>query len=205
MYKGERFNSISHLLGALLALVGLVLLVVKAAYTGDPWTVVSFSIYGATLLVLYLSSTLYHSLRGRKKEFFHKLDHLAIYLLIAGTYTPLTLVTLRSGWGWSVFGAVWFLALIGIVSDLYPRKASRTLPLIIYIIMGWFIVIVIRPLSQLLSQNGLVLLMVGGLFYTAGIFFYIFDKKVRYFHGVWHLFVLAGSLNHYFMMFFYVE
>lgn len=206
MYKGEWFNSITHLIGAALALIGLVLLVVSAARQGDPWKIVSFSIYGSTLLLLYTFSTLYHSLKGKTKKVFHKLDHLAIYLLIAGNYTPFTLITLRGVWGWSIFGAVWGLAIAGIILDSLPQKGQgqRILPLIIYIFMGWLIIIALKPLLRNLTLTGLVWLLTGGVFYTVGVIFYFFDERVRHFHGIWHLFVLAGSIIHYFTVFFYV-
>lgn len=204
MYEGEWFNSISHMIGAALALVGLVLLVVLAARQGDPWKVVSFSVYGATLLLLYTFSTLYHSLHGKAKKIFRKLDHLSIYLLIAGTYTPYTLITLHGAWGWSIFGAIWCLAILGIVLDLLPQKGERILPVILYIFMGWFILIAIKPLLHALTLTGLVCLISGGVFYTVGVFFYTLDEKIRHFHGIWHLFVLAGSITHYFTMLFYV-
>lgn len=204
MYKGEWFNSISHLFGASLALVGLVLLIVLSAGTGDPWKIVSFSVYGVTLLLLYTFSTLYHSFRGKVKKLFRKFDHLSIYLLIAGTYTPFTLITLRGAWGWSIFGVVWGLAVLGIVVDSFPRKGHRVLPLIIYIVMGWLIVIALKPLLLALPPAGFAWLVAGGAFYTIGIIFYVLDEKVRHFHGIWHLFVLAGSLSHYFTVVFYV-
>lgn len=197
MYKGERFNSISHLIGAVFALVGLTVLVVFASQQGDPWKIVSFSIYGTTLFLLYTVSTLYHSWRGSAKHLFQKLDHVAIYLLIAGTYTPFTLITLRGPWGWSLFGVVWGLAIAGIVLDSLHRKGKRTLQIIIYVLMGWIIVIAMYPLTQNLPTGGLVWLITGGVFYTGGIGFYVLDKKVHHGHGIWHLFVLAGSISHY--------
>ncbi len=204
MYKGERFNSISHLIGAALALVGLVLLVVLAARQGDPWKIVSFSIYGTTLLLLYTFSVLYHSLHGKAKKVFRKFDHFSIYLLIAGTYTPFTLITLRGGYGWSIFGAIWGLAILGIVLDSLPQKGKRVLPVIIYIFMGWFILIALDPLLRTLPLMGFAWLLLGGAFYTIGVVFYALDERVRHFHGIWHLFVLAGSLSHYFTVLFYV-
>ena len=197
MYKGERFNSISHLLGAVFALVGLTVLVVFAAQQGDPWKIVSFSIYGSTLFLLYTLSTLYHSWRGPAKQFLQKLDHVAIYLLIAGTYTPFTLITLRGPWGWSLFGVVWSLAIAGIVLDSFHREGKRTLQIAIYVLMGWLIVIAMYPLTQNLPTGGLTWLVIGGLFYTGGIGFYVLDEKMRHSHGIWHLFVLAGSISHY--------
>lgn len=204
MYKGEWFNSISHLIGAALALVGLMLLVVLAARQGDPWKIVSFSIYGTTLLLLYTFSALYHSSHGKAKKVFRKFDHLSIYLLIAGTYTPFSLITLRGGWGWSIFGAIWCLAILGIVLDSLPQKGQRVLPLIIYIFMGWFILIALKPLLRALPLMGFAWLLLGGVFYTIGVVFYALDERVRHFHGIWHLFVLAGSLSHYFTVLFYV-
>ena len=204
MYKGEWFNSISHLIGAALALVGLILLVVLAARQGDPWKIVSFSIYGITLLLLYTFSALYHSAHGKAKKVFRKFDHLSIYLLIAGTYTPFSLITLRGGLGWSIFGAIWCLAILGIVLDSLPQKGHRVLPLIIYIFMGWFILIALKPLLRALPKMGFAWLLLGGVFYTIGVVFYALDERVRHFHGIWHLFVLAGSLSHYFTVLFYV-
>lgn len=204
MYKGELFNSISHLIGAALALIGLVLLVVSAARQGDPWKIVSFSVYGTALLLLYIFSTLYHSLKGKGKNVFRKMDHLAIYLLIAGTYTPFTLITLRGGWGWSIFGTVWSLAIAGITLESFPRKKQRILPVIIYILMGWLIVIAFKPLLRNMASTGVIWLLSGGIFYTFGVVFYVFDKKIHHFHGIWHLFVLAGSFCHYFTILFYV-
>ena len=204
MYKGERFNSISHIIAAAAALAGLVILVVFSARQGDPWKIVSFSVYGTTLFLLYTFSSLYHSLRGRAKEVFRTLDHYAIYLLIAGTYTPFTLVTLRGAWGWSIFGTVWGLAVAGIVLEFYPIKGRRVMPMVIYIVMGWIVLIALRPLLQALPHAGFRWLLAGGLFYTSGILFYAFDKKVRHFHGIWHLFVLAGSISHYLAVLLYV-
>ncbi|MEA1936463.1 MAG: hemolysin III family protein [Thermodesulfobacteriota bacterium] len=204
MEKGERFNSISHLIGAVAALAGLVLLVVPAARQGDPWKIVSFSIYGTTLLLLYSFSTLYHSSRGKAKEIFRKLDHHSIYLLIAGTYTPFTLVVLRGSLGWSIFGVIWGLAVLGIVLELLPQRRRRVLPVVIYLFMGWFCLIALKPLFRALPSAGFAWLLLGGIFYTVGVIFYVFDKRVRHFHGIWHLFVMAGSISHYFTVLFYV-
>lgn len=204
MYYGERFNSISHLAGASLAVIGVVVLIVMGARVGDPWKIVSFSIYGTMLLSLYISSTLYHSLRGRAKRIWCKFDHCAIYLLIAGSYTPFTLVSLRGAWGWSLFGAVWALAIIGIVQEIWLAKGLRIWSLVIYFLMGWLAVIAASPLMEALSKNGFIWLAVGGLVYTLGIIFYSIDEKWRYGHGVWHLFVLGGSVCHYFTLVYYV-
>ena len=204
MYHGERFNSISHLVGATLALAGVVVLVVLASWKGDPWKIVSFSIYGASLFLLYTLSTLYHSLRGRAKDIFRKLDHIAIYLLIAGTYTPLTLVTLRGAWGWSLFGIIWGLAITGIVVDSLHKQGSRTIQMVIYLLMGWLIVVAMYPLIQALPSGGLLLLVLGGVFYTSGMIFYAIDDRMKHAHGIWHLFVLAGSISHFLAMLLYV-
>ena len=204
MYRGERFNGITHLSGALLALAGAVVLIVLAALKADPWRIVSFSIYGATLFFLYLSSTLYHSFRGRAKDVFRKMDHAAIYLLIAGTYTPFTLVTLNGPWGWSLFGVVWGLALLGIAQEIWFAKGARVLSLVIYLLMGWVALVAVVPIIRALSWSGFAWLAAGGLVYTAGIVFYLFEERFRHFHGIWHLFVMAGSALHYAAIVIYV-
>ena len=205
MYHGERLNSITHLFGTVAASAGLAVLVVLAAQQGDAWKLVSFSIYGATLFLLYLFSTLYHSTRGSAKPILAKLDHAAIYLLIAGSYTPFTLVTLRGAWGWTLFGMIWGLAVLGMVVDsLHRKNARRILPIAIYIVMGWLVLIAFKPLLAALPHAGVLWLVAGGLFYTLGIVFYALDKKLRHSHGIWHLFVLAGSISHYLAVLFYV-
>jgi hemolysin III len=204
MYYGERFNGVSHLVGAALALAGLVVLVVQASLQGDPWKIVSFTIYGTSLLLLYVLSTLYHSLRGRAKQIFRKLDHVAIYLLIAGTYTPFTLVTLRGSWGWTLFGIIWGLAVAGIIVDSLHKQGSRAIQIVIYLLMGWLILVAMYPLVRALPTGGLVLLVLGGVFYTSGIVFYGLDERMKHAHGIWHLFVLAGSVSHYLAVLFYV-
>ncbi len=204
MYHGERFNGISHLAGTVLAASGAALLVAVAALQGDAWKIVSFSLYGLTLFLLYLISTLYHSLRGRAKALFRRLDHLAIYLLIAGTYTPFALVTLRGPWGWSLFGVIWVLAAIGMVLEFRPRRGARVLPVVIYLLMGWLALIALHPLIEALPAAGLAWLIGGGACYTLGVVFYALDERLRHAHGVWHLFVLAGSVSHYFAILYYV-
>lgn len=205
MYHGERLNSITHLLGAVAAAAGLAVLVVLAARQGDAWKLVSFSIYGTSLFLLYLFSTLYHSTRGRAKSILQKFDHSAIYLLIAGSYTPFTLVTLRGAWGWTLFGLIWGLAVLGMVVDsLHNKNARRILPIAIYIVMGWLVLIAFKPLTAALPYAGVLWLVAGGLFYTLGIVFYALDKKLRHAHGIWHLFVLAGSICHYLAVLLYV-
>jgi hemolysin III len=172
MYHGERFNGISHLVGAVAALIGMLVLVIPASLQGDPWKIASFSIYGTSLVALYTFSTLYHSLRGEAKALFRKLDHHSIYLLIAGSYTPFTMVTLRDDLGYLIFGAVWTLAIIGMVYDSFPRRNPRIIPVIIYLVMGWLAVFELEPLTRALPGEAIVGLVLGGVFYTAGVFFY---------------------------------
>jgi len=205
MIKSERFNSISHLVGAVLALAGAVVLVVVASRGGDTRRIVSFSIYGATLFLLYLISTLYHGLpTGRAKHVFRILDHQAIYLLIAGSYTPFTLVTLDGSVGWWLFGAIWGMAVLGLVLDALPRRGARILPFIIYFVMGWLIVLAINPLLAALPRTGFIWLLTGGILYSSGILFFALDRRYPWMHGVWHLFVLAGSISHYVAILVYV-
>ena len=197
MYYGEKFNALTHLVGAVLALAGAVVLVVLSALGGDPWKVVSVSIYGLTLVLLYSFSVLYHSLRGRAKDVLRELDHHSIYLLIAGSYTPFCLVTLRGPWGWALFGVVWGLAVLGSLQELRPRSEARVLSVVIYVLMGWVVVVALVPLRQALGAAGFAWLLAGGLFYTVGIVFYALDTRLTHAHGVWHLFVIAGSASHY--------
>ena len=204
MYYGERFNAITHLVGAFAAVAGSIALIIQAAHSGDPWKMVSVLVFGSTLVVMYCASALYHSLRGRAKAIFMKLDHLSIYLLIAGTYTPFCLITLRGPWGWSLLAAVWGLALVGTLQELHARSKARILSLVIYLVMGWAIVAALRPLLQTLGTEGFVWLAVGGLFYSGGIAFYALDQRLRHAHGIWHLFVLAGSTAHYITVLVYV-
>ena len=204
MYPGERFNSISHLIGAALALAGSVVLIVLAARLGDPWKIVSFSIYGVMLVLLYVFSTLYHSVRGPAKSVLQKFDHCSIYLLIAGTYTPFALVSLRGIWGWWLFGVIWGLALVGIVQEIWWAKGARILSLIIYVLMGWLAMAVVLPLWKALTPTGFAWLAAGGACYTLGIVFYVLDHRVRHGHGLWHLFVLGGSICHFFTVLLYV-
>lgn len=204
MYYGERFNALTHLCGALLALAGSVVLIVLAVQDGDPWKVVSVSIYGATLVLLYSFSTLYHSLRGRAKAVLRKLDHHSIYLLIAGSYTPFCLVTLRGPWGWSLFGVVWGLAGLGILQELRSNRGPRIFSVVIYVVMGWVALVAVVPLLQALGTAGFAWLAAGGLLYTFGIIFYALDERLRHAHGIWHLFVIAGSAAHYVAILLYV-
>lgn len=204
MYYGEKFNAVTHLVGAVLALAGAIVLVVLAAMSGDPWKVVGVAIYGVTLVVLYSFSALYHSLQGRAKNVLRELDHQSIYLLIAGSYTPFCLVTLRGPWGWSLLGIVWGLAVLGGMQELRPKNEARVLSVVIYLLMGWVALAALFPLLKALGPSGFAWLAAGGLFYTVGIVFYALDTRVAHAHGVWHLFVLAGSATHYIAILIYV-
>ena len=204
MYYGERFNAWTHLVGALLAVTGASWLLVAAISSGDGWKVTSVAIYGATLVVLYSISTIYHSVRGRAKDILRKLDHLSIYLLIAGSYTPFCLISLRGPWGWWLFGIVWTLAAVGMLQEIKPRSEARILSLVIYAVMGWIVIVAIKPLLANLGLAGFLWLAGGGVFYTVGIIFFAFDERFRHWHGIWHLFVIAGSLLHFIAILFYV-
>ena len=193
----EIANSVTHGVGWLLSTAGLAFLVVVAAATGDPWRITAASVYGATLVLLYATSTLYHALPGRRvKSVFRRLDHAAIYLLIAGTYTPFVLVPLRGVWGWSLFGVVWSLAVLGIVLKGVFGIRLAVLSTVVYVVMGWLALIAAGPLAARVPAAGLHWLVAGGVLYTLGVVFFAWDR-VRYWHAVWHLFVLAGSAAHF--------
>jgi hemolysin III len=197
MVHGERLNSLTHLAGTALAIAGATILIVLAALQGDPWKITSFSIFGAMLIALYLVSTLYHSVRGSAKDVLRKLDHCAIYLLIAGTYTPFTLVTLRGTLGWTIFGVIWALAAVGIVQELWLARGARVGSLILYLLMGWLGAIAAVPLVREIGWSGFGWLAAGGVLYTGGIVFYAYDDEWRHAHAIWHLFVLGGSASHF--------
>jgi len=208
MYNGEKLNSITHLIGAVLALVGLGALLAISIQRQDPWLIVGFSIFGATLVLLYTMSTLYHSFPMPKvKRIFQKLDHVSIYLLIAGTYTPYMLVTLRDNGGLFMLALVWSLAVVGILLDLLAPKRIEWLQIIIYLVMGWVCVLDYTDLKAAISTPGIVWLTMGGIAYTVGIIFYVLDNfnKLRHAHGIWHLFVLYGSLSHFISIIAYVR
>jgi hemolysin III len=205
MEHGEKFNTWTHFAGAVLALVGCVVLIVRGALSGDAWKIVSFAIYGTTLVLLYSFSTMYHNAaHGKMKAFLQKLDHNAIYLLIAGSYTPFLLVSLRGGWGWALFGVVWGLALLGMLQESFFAQKTRKLSLLIYVTMGWVAIIALIPLVKVLSWSGFAWVAAGGVTYTSGIIFYLNDEKFNHWHGIWHLFVLAGSILHYVAILLYV-
>lgn len=200
----ELANSITHGVGALLAIAGLGVLCGFVALRGDAWHIVSSSIYAATLILCFASSTLYHSVtHASAKQVLRTLDHSAIFLLIAGTYTPFTLVTLRGPWGWSLFGVIWGLALMGLIIQFTPLKKIRALSITLSALMGWVVIAAIKPLMDNLAPGGLWLLVLGGLCYTGGIGFYLW-RSLRFHHAIWHLFVLAGGALHFFAILFYV-
>lgn len=205
LYHGEKLNSFTHLVGLALSVAGLSILVTLAAAQGDPWKLVGFSIYGASLILLYGASTIYHSIRSpRAKAILRKLDHNAIYILIAGTYTPIALVTLRGAWGWTLLGLSWGLALLGIVQELTLGRRTRRLSMILYVLMGWLVLIAIKPLVAAMPLAGIVWLALGGVVYSIGIHFYLNDARASHYHGIWHLFVLAGSFCHFMCILLYV-
>jgi hemolysin III len=194
----EIFNSVTHGIGTLLSIAALVILTVFAVKKGNAWHVVSFSIFGASLVLLYLSSTLYHSFTKEKiKNLFARFDHSAIFLLIAGTYTPFVLTALRGPLGWTLFGIVWGLAIAGIVIRSIYLTRFRKLMVGIYVAMGWMFLIAIVPMIQNLPSSSIVFLFVGGGCYSLGVIFYAW-RNLKYGHGIWHLFVLAGSISHFF-------
>ncbi len=203
--RGEEIaNSITHGVGVGISIAALVLLLVFTSSKSDPWRIVSFSIFGATMIALYLSSTLYHSFRNKRvRQFFRILDHSSIFLLIAGSYTPITLICLRGPWGWSLFGMVWGIAITGIILKAFAMHKLKYVSVILYILMGWLILVAIKPMLQSVPMGMLVWLIIGGLCYTFGVIFYVW-KKLPYHHAVWHLFVLAGSVSHFFGMLFYL-
>ena len=197
MYKGEFFNSISHLVGASLALVGATVLITLAAVEGDELKVTSLVVYGLSLFLLFLASTLYHSIPGRAKQVLQKLDHSAIFLLIAGTYTPISLLALDSSGGWLLLCIIWSLAVIGIIVDNLPLPGPRVVPVLLYIIMGWLCVLYIDPLRSGMGSASFAWLAVGGLLYTTGIVFFALDSRYPWCHKVWHVFVLGGAGSHF--------
>jgi hemolysin III len=202
--KEEAANCITHFLGVLLSIAALSVLVSLAALYGDVWRVVSFSIYGSTLVILYAISTLYHTFQSpRLKYLFRIFDHISIYLLIAGTYTPFTLVNMRGAWGWTLFGIIWGLALCGIIIKISQTGRWNLLSNLFYILMGWTVIIALKPLINSVPLPGIGLMVAGGCAYTFGVAFYAY-KKLPYHHAIWHCFVLAGSLFHFLAILWYV-
>lgn len=204
MYHGERLNSFTHLAGTALAIAGFTLLVGQASEQGDFWKTIAFSTFGAGLVILYAASTLYHSFRGPAKAVLRKIDHAAIYLLITATYAPFMLVSLRGPFGWTMFAVVWIMALCGMTQAWRRSDGGDPSPLP-YLAMGWLGVIAFVPLVDKLGVAGLGWLAAGGVFYTAGILFYLNDRRWRHAHGIWHLFVMGGSASHFVAVLYFVN
>lgn len=200
----ELVNAITHGIGFALSVAGLVLMIVYSATNGTAWHIVTTTVFGASLTLLYLASTLYHGIQTpRVKRILQIIDHCLIYFLIAGTYTPFTLITIKGWVGWSLFSAVWVMAVCGVLFKIFFIHKFKIASTLAYIFMGWVIALAIKPLMQNLVPSGVYWLFAGGLCYTAGVIFYAW-KKLPFNHGIWHLFVMAGSLCHFFAVFFYV-
>ena len=199
MILEDRANTLTHAVGMGICIAGLALMALLSARIGDPWKIVSVCVFGSTLVLLYGTSTLYHSTHSIElRRIFRIIDHISIRLLIAGTYTPFLLVNLRGPWGWSLFWVLWGMALGGIVSDLFFTGKFKLLSTLMYLVMGWAAVVVLGPLIRSLPPTGFALLLAGGLSYSLGSVFYLLDKRIPFGHAVWHLFVLGGSICHFF-------
>ncbi len=206
MYREELANTVTHALGLLLSMAGLCVLVVLAAVRGDVWQIVTCSIYGSTLVFMYTASTLYHSFPPDwpgGKRVLRVIDHAAIFLLIAGSYTPFTLVSMGGGWGWTMFGLAWAVAILGVVLKFCFMERHMVLSVVLYLAMGWMALIAAKPLIQAVPPGCVALIFAGGLCYTLGVIFFAWER-LPYNHAIWHLFVLAGSALHYFAVLFYV-
>jgi hemolysin III len=200
----EIFNSITHGIGALLSIAALVILVAFASIKGDVWRIVSFSIYGFTLFFLYVSSTLYHSIfHEQAKRILRVLDHASIFLLIAGSYTPILLIAMRGVWGWTIFGIIWALAVTGIILNIVGFRKFKVVSLILYLLMGWLIIFALKPMLAMVPAGLFPWLLAGGLIYTIGFVFYVW-RRLPFNHGIWHIFVLAGSTMHFLGILFYL-
>ena len=208
MYNGEKLNSITHLIGAVLALIGFGALLTISIQAQDWLLIFSFTIFGFTLILLYTMSTLYHSFHPPKlKKIFQKLDHVSIYLLIAGTYTPYMLVSLRENNGLIMLMLIWIMAVIGLLLDIFVTKRIEWLQVLIYLLMGWISTLNYSDLQATIPTAGMIWLTIGGIAYTVGILFYVLDnlKKLRHAHGIWHIFVLSGSICHFISIITYVR
>ncbi len=204
-------SGLTHVIGAILSVIGFIMLIQRAIDPFDPWKVATFSVFGSGLFLLYTASTLYHwiPVSGRMESILKRLDHMMIYILIASTYTPICLIPLRGPWGWSLFGIIWSLALFGIMWKLFQFKFSNWFSTVYYVFMGWISMVAFWPLIQTLQIGAIVWLFAGGLFYTIGVIFYALDKQESPrrgfgFHEIWHLFVLAGSSSHFWVMYRYI-
>lgn len=200
----EIANAISHGIGALLSIVALVFLIISSAIHGNAWHIVSFTLFGSTMLLMYICSTMLHSLpQGKAKDIFEILDHSAIYFFIAGTYTPFLFLVVKGWVGWTIFGIVWGLAIGGTIFKSFFAKKFVLYSTLLYVVMGWLIVLAWNPLMENLHPNGILLLVVGGLLYTLGSVFYVW-RGFKYHHALWHLFVIGGSVAHFFCVFLYL-
>lgn len=205
-HREELANSVSHGVGLIAAIVGSPFLIINAIEHGDTQFIVGVIIFSATTILLYLASTLYHILPiGKIKRVFNVIDHSSIFLLIAGTYTPFTLGVLHGAWGWSLFGVIWGLALIGVILKAFNKASHPVISNGLYLLMGWLVLVAIEPLLTRMPTAGLLYLLAGGLFYTVGIIFYITDSRLQYGHLIWHVFVLAGTVSHYFAVLWYAK
>ena len=203
MPKEEIANSISHGLGLVLALVAVPVLVLSAMRAGDVRFLIGVSVFGATMVLLYLASTLYHSITHEAaKQLFRLFDHTAIFLLIAGTYTPFALGVMRGPWGWSMLAAVWTLAIIGITLKIISRTRHSRISIVLYVLMGWLAVVAVKPILALIPMPGILLILAGGIAYTGGLAFFA-AHRIRYNHFIWHLFVIAGTVCHFFAVLWY--
>lgn len=200
----EISHSVSHGIGAALSIAGLVISVVMAAGTGSATKVVSFAIFGTSMILLYTASTLYHAFTHKKtKQVFQYADHIAIFVLIAGTYTPIALILLGGAWGWTLFGLSWGLAVAGIVYEVVFMNKYKWISISIYLAMGWLVVVAIKPLMEVMPFGLFMWILAGGLCYTLGSIFYLIEK-IKFFHFIWHLFVIAGTICHFFGLIFYL-
>ncbi|GAB4220734.1 MAG TPA: hemolysin III family protein [Spirochaetota bacterium] len=203
--REEIANVITHSIGIALGIAGLAILVVFASIKGDPWKIVSFSIYGASIIILYSASTIYHSIKNvTLKKIFQIVDHSSIFILIAGTYTPFVLVNMRGPWGWTLFGLVWGLAISGIIIKSFLGTGGDKLSTVVYLAMGWIIVIAFKKMITSIPLMGIVWLVIGGLCYSLGAIVFLLENNMPFNHPVWHLFVLAGTVTHFFGILFYV-
>jgi hemolysin III len=206
LYLREVFNSVTHGIGVLLSVAALVLLLVFASVqNADAWKIVSFAVYGASLIILFMASTLFHAFRSKKtKDFFNLFDHSSIFILIAGTYTPFCLVSMRGPWGWTIFGIIWGLAFAGVLFKIFfYSNRLRFISTMLYLAMGWLILIALGPLIKNVPAGGLYWLLAGALSYSIGVIFYLW-RKYWFNHVIWHLFVLGGSISHFFAIFYHV-
>lgn len=201
----ELANSLTHGTGALLSVIGLLVLMNAAGERADPLYRWGMAVFGAAMIFMYAVSTLYHGVRNpRWKQTLRLLDHAAIFVLIAGTYTPFTLINLRGPWGWWLFGTIWILAIAGVALELSPLRRWRIVMILLYVAMGWLVLVAVEPMLNAVAPGGLILLLLGGLAYTVGIGFYAW-RRLPFHHAIWHLFVLTGTALHYFAVLYFVR